>query len=62
VNEETGKLIIEATKERDDGRRLLACKRAFDLASENDISLAEIGAYCNENNIKIVGCQLGCFK
>jgi hypothetical protein len=62
VNDETGKLIVEATKERDDGRRVLSCKRAFELASQSEASLAQIGAYCDENNIKIVGCQLGCFK
>ena len=62
MTDDKGKLIHQATKERDDGRRVLACAKAFELSSNNGMTLAEISTYCNENNIKIVGCQLRCFK
>lgn len=42
-----------------DGR--LPCARAFQLSVELDVSLKEIGRFCNEEGIKVKGCQLGCF-
>ena len=43
-------------------RERLTCAEAFELAEEFDAALAEVGRICNENNIKICKCQLGCFK
>lgn len=40
----------------------LACARAFELAKEFETLPAEIGRICNENDVKICKCQLGCFK
>jgi hypothetical protein len=40
----------------------ITCPQAFSLAERYDISKKEISDYCNENGIKIRGCQLGCFK
>ncbi|MBI5695085.1 MAG: hypothetical protein HZC51_04990 [Nitrospirae bacterium] len=42
-----------------DGR--LACAKAFRLSEELDLSLMVIGAFCNEDGIRIEHCQLGCF-
>ena len=39
----------------------LTCERAHELGKELDVSLQEIGAVCNELNIRIKACQLGCF-
>jgi len=44
-----------------DGQRKLPCKRAFQLAEELNISLKEIGDICNNEDIRITHCQLGCF-
>jgi len=39
----------------------LSCEKAHELARDLKTSLQEIGAICNELNIKIADCQLGCF-
>lgn len=39
----------------------LTCEQAHELGKELDVSLGEIGAVCNELNIRIKACQLGCF-
>lgn len=39
----------------------LSCERAHELAQELGVPLREIGAACNELNIKIAACRLGCF-
>jgi hypothetical protein len=43
-------------------RERLTCAEAFELAEKFDAAVAEVGRICNENNIKICKCQLGCFK
>ncbi len=57
--------VISAVKagavERD-GRVTLRCSDAFRIADALSSDLAEIGQICNENGIRIVQCQLGCFK
>ena len=44
------------------GERKLACAEAFDMAKRFGIEIVEVGRICNQNNIKICTCQLGCFK
>jgi len=39
----------------------LSCPRAFQLSVELNLSLKEIGDYCNQEKIKVAHCQLGCF-
>jgi|LSQX01.2.fsa_nt_gb LAO/AO transport system kinase len=39
----------------------LYCEKAHEIAGRYKIKLAEIGRICDEENIKIKGCQLGCF-
>jgi len=44
-----------------DGGKRLTCAAAFQLAKEFEAKIADIGRICNQNNIKICKCQLGCF-
>ena len=53
------KLMAAVAKASSDGR--LTCEKAHELGKELDVPLREIGAVCNELNIKIKDCQLGCF-
>jgi hypothetical protein len=39
----------------------LPCGKAFAIAADNGLSLAEMGDLCNELEVKIIQCQLGCF-
>jgi len=57
VSKET--LIAAVRKASDNGR--LTCEKAHELGKEMDVPLTEIGEVCNELNIKIKDCQLGCF-
>jgi alanyl-tRNA synthetase len=59
--EESGKIIEESSVEQD-GKKVLPCAKAFRLSGRHGIPLKDIGAYCTRNGIKIIGCQLGCFK
>lgn len=52
--------VNESATERD-GRRVLACAKALALADELRVAPREIGRICDENDIRIVHCQLGCF-
>ena len=54
-------VVIEAAVETD-GRKKLPCAKAFQIAKRFGIGVGRIGRICNENNIKICACQLGCFK
>lgn len=58
--EEVKKIVLEASVEIE-GKRKIACPKAFELSKNYSISLKEIGDCCNENDIKLYGCQLGCF-
>ncbi|MBS3886275.1 MAG: hypothetical protein KGZ41_06915 [Dethiobacter sp.] len=43
----------------EDGR--LYCAKAFELAAAHGFKLWQVGQICEEEKIKIKGCQLGCF-
>ncbi len=45
-----------------DGRRRLACSEAFELARRFGVEVTEVGRICNQNDVRICKCQLGCFK
>jgi hypothetical protein len=45
-----------------DGRKRLTCGEAFELAKEFKTEVADVGRICNQQNIKICKCQLGCFR
>ena len=40
----------------------IACKEALNIANSLKISPTEVGEELNRINVKIKGCQLGCFK
>jgi len=44
-----------------DGRKKLTCTEAFGLARQFGVEIIEVGQICNQNNVKICKCQLGCF-
>jgi len=60
-DEEIIDAVIRAA-EKKKGSRKLSCVQAFELAERFGLSKFQIGRICNENNIKISNCQLGCFK
>jgi hypothetical protein len=61
AEEQSCERVINAAEEID-GKKKLACKKAFELSEEFGISLHDITRCCNQNDIKIYACQLGCFK
>lgn len=52
-------LMIALRKASVDNR--LACETAHALSRDLNVPLSEIGKLCNELNIRITACQLGCF-
>ncbi len=57
--------LVEAVKKaatEADGQLTLRCSKAFEVAGQLGASVGAIGRICNEEGIKIVQCQLGCFK
>ena len=58
-NELTKQVLKNATQV--EGPPKLSCHRAHVLAEESAVSLQVIGTICNEQGIKIVNCQVGCF-
>jgi len=56
-------VVLKAAKgeNQPDGRKQLTCAEAFDLAKKYDAEVIEIGRICNQHNIRICKCQLGCF-
>jgi len=53
--------VVRAAREVD-GRKVLSCSEAFELAEKLSLSRQAIGVLCNETGVRIVACQLGCFK
>jgi hypothetical protein len=62
TREEVVKRVTEEAREREDGRKVLACGRAFRVAKECGVPVKVIGDICAEKNVKIIACQLGCFR
>ena len=50
------------SRQETDGRKKLTCAEAFELARRFEIEIIEVGRICNQNNVRICKCQLGCFK
>jgi hypothetical protein len=55
------KAVLERAKE-EDGRKKLSCAKAFEIAKQAGAEIVEVGWICNQQNIRICKCQLGCFK
>ncbi|MCH7557777.1 MAG: hypothetical protein IIB56_10015 [Planctomycetes bacterium] len=53
---------VIARAQESEPKKKLACTQAFELAEEFDAAIIEIGRICNQHNIKICKCQLGCFE
>jgi len=53
---------IRSVTYEEDGKTKLSCAKAFVLATKNPATLADIGRLCNDNEIRLAKCQLGCFK
>lgn len=53
-------LELEIKKASSDGRA--ACPVLLDIAARLKVSPRDVGEACNRLEIKIKGCQLGCFK
>jgi hypothetical protein len=55
--------ILKSSSSRpdSDNRKRLSCSEAFELAKKFETEIIEIGRICNEQNIRICKCQLGCF-
>ncbi len=61
--EQLAKAVLESVGNRQDpdGKKILTCSEAFELAKKFDMEVAEIGRICNQHDIKICKCQLGFF-
>ncbi|MBW7989004.1 MAG: hypothetical protein FVQ84_03155 [Planctomycetes bacterium] len=62
--EELLNAILKVTNngQTSEDKKRLTCAEAFELAKKYDVEIIEIGRMCNQCNIKICKCQLGCFK
>lgn len=58
--ERLSEAVGQAAVERN-GRMTLGCADAFKLAEATDVELNDVYRVCNQEDIKIVQCQLGCF-
>jgi hypothetical protein len=56
TDEKVRRTVREAAR---DGR--IACKVALALAARLEVEPRLVGRACNQEGIKIVNCQLGCF-
>ena len=62
-NEQLVNAVIKSSLGQKSGdKNMLSCAEAFELAKKFDTEIIEIGRICNELNIRICKCQLGCFK
>ena len=61
--EQLVEIVLKSAKKsgESDGRKQLTCAEAFELAKKHGTEIIEIGNICNQNNIRICKCQLGCF-
>jgi hypothetical protein len=59
--EELTRIVLDRSKEVN-GRRILACAEALSLAAELGVEPRRIGQVCDQENIRLGSCQLGCFS
>ena len=53
--------VLERAQEVD-GKKKLSCAEAFGLAKKFDAKIIDVGRICNEQDVRIRKCQLGCFE
>ncbi|MFC1743284.1 hypothetical protein ACFL35_04765 [Candidatus Riflebacteria bacterium] len=64
LNNQIPEAIIKELQDRsiNDGKKnRILCKHALEIAEKYDLKPGIIGKICNENEIQIKNCQLGCF-
>jgi len=54
--------IVLSMAEVSGGRKSLSCSKALTIAKKLGVTPREVGRVCNDNNIKICKCRIGCFK
>jgi len=54
--------VTGAARMSAEGKRQLPCAKAFALKKRHGIALRRIGEICEQEDIRIVKCQLGCFR
>jgi hypothetical protein len=60
TRDELVRAVLDASEEQD-GRKRIECARALALAKKHGVKPRDIGDICNDQDVKIVNCQLGCF-
>jgi len=60
-HEELTQVVLDRSKEVD-GRRTLTCAQALSLAVEMGVEPIRIGRICDQENVHLGSCQLGCFS
>ena len=55
------KTALQQNVKESNGRQTLSCHRAHVVAEDLGVELQVIGQICDEEHIKIINCQLGCF-
>ncbi len=60
-NEKLVNEVLKASHEKE-GRLYIECIEIFKIAEQFHFKPIEVGKICNEKKIKIINCQLGCFK
>ena len=53
--------VLARSKETD-GRRSLTCAEALRIATELNVEAVQVGRICDQQEIRIRSCQLGCFS
>jgi len=59
--QDLSRAVLEQAR-RLDGRKMLTCIEALKLARELKTEVIQVGRICNQHNIRICKCQLGCFE
>jgi hypothetical protein len=60
TREELVQAVLDAADQEGDRKRI-ECARALGLAKKHGVKPIEIGTICDEQDVKIMDCQLGCF-
>ena len=60
-NEDLANAVLDRASEAN-GKMKLNCTEAFKLAKELEVEIGAIGQVCNQHDIRISKCQLGCFS
>jgi hypothetical protein len=61
TQEELARIVLDRSKEVN-GKRILTCAEALSLAAELGVEPRQIGSACDQGNVRLGSCQLGCFS